>query len=67
MAKHNPTWQTTVNNDARKFGHILDFSEAAFALGYEYIAWCGRVYHIWADDSGYIWQESLNMDSTDLK
>ena len=65
--RHNPTWETTVNNDARKFGHIIDFSAAAFALGYEYISWNDYIYFVWKDETGFLWEENTGLTREDLK
>jgi len=59
--EHNPTWETTVHNDARKFGHINEFARAAFELGYKYICWNDRIYVIWEDKTGYMWETDTQL------
>jgi len=61
MAEYNPTWETTVHNDARKFGHINEFSDAAWALGYEYISWNDRIYLLWEDETGFLWSQDTQL------
>ena len=67
MAEYNPTWETTIHNDARKFVHVDKFAEAAYAIGYDYIVWCGMVYQVWADETGFIWTGSTNIHRSAIK
>lgn len=39
-----PTWMNTIHNNARNYGHILDFSQAAGILGYAFVLWNDEVY-----------------------
>ena len=67
MVEHNPTWENTIHNDARKFAHVDKFAEAAYVIGYDYIVWCGMVYQVWADSTGFIWTGSTNLSRSDIK
>ncbi len=67
MIEHNPTWQTTIHNDARKFGHIDEFANIAHSLGYEYISWNDIIYQVWPDNGGFIWTASTTLHRKDVK
>lgn len=53
---HPPTWRNTLNNDARKFGHITELTNVAVQVGYQYICWNDRIYLIVTDDTDYAWE-----------
>ena len=71
MSEHyetkTPTWEDTIHNDARKFGHIDEFAKVAYSLGYKYISWNDRIYEVWADESGFIWTGSTNIHRSAIK
>lgn len=64
--QHLPTWIDTVHNDARKFGHINEFSDAAWALGYKYICWNDRIYILWEDETGFLWANDIQLLREDV-
>lgn len=41
-----PSWGNTLSNTEWKFCHILDITDMATRLGYEYVCWEGKVYHV---------------------
>ena len=67
MPDHNPTWENTIHNDNHQFGYIDKFAAVAHSIGYDYIAWNGMVYQVWADETGFIWTGSTNLLRSDVK
>ena len=67
MIDHNPTWQNTIHNDARKFTHVDKFAGVAYAVGYDYIVWNGIVYQVWVDETGFVWTGGTNLIRSDVK